>query len=47
VLLANFVDMPAPLSEPIAEGGLLYCAGDKPSDAIPPHSAAFYLVAAR
>jgi maltooligosyltrehalose trehalohydrolase len=47
VLLANFADMPAPLSAPITEGRLLYCAGDKPSDAIMPRSAAFHLLAAR
>jgi malto-oligosyltrehalose trehalohydrolase len=47
VLLANFVDMPVPLSEAITEGRLLYSAGERPSDAIMPHSAAFYLLAPR
>jgi len=48
VLLANFADAPVPLAEPIDQGRMIYCSTVAPlGDALMPHSAAFYLIAAR
>jgi malto-oligosyltrehalose trehalohydrolase len=47
VLLANFADAPVPLAEPLDQGRMIYCSAAPPGDALMPHSAAFYLIAAR
>jgi maltooligosyltrehalose trehalohydrolase len=47
LLLANFGAEPTLLSEPIHGGHLLYSSNEMPRDAVPPQSAAFYLLAAR
>jgi maltooligosyltrehalose trehalohydrolase len=47
VLLANIADMPVPLAEPVDQGRMIYCSAAPPGDALMPHSAAFYLLAAR
>jgi hypothetical protein len=47
VLLANIADMPVPLAEPVDQGPMIYCSAAPPGDALMPHSAAFYLLAAR
>jgi len=51
VLLANFAELPALLPEQMPQNRMLYTSGEPLGEslggAIPPHSAAFYLLAAR
>src|SRR5262249_21199274 len=47
LLFANFAAEPAPLSEPIRDGRLLYSSGELPDAVLPPQSAMFCLLSAR
>jgi malto-oligosyltrehalose trehalohydrolase len=47
LLLANFGGELAPLTEPVSQDRMIYCSGAPPGDALPPHTAAFYLLTAQ